>query len=549
MDDTSFKSGPDEKRVVRTTVLVCDLVGYSRICAELEAIAKAKNLDIIDDQILACIDAGFAQLRSKGTDPWEMIDTGDGTILFFARAQDAFRFAVAFHEESCRYNRKEPVKYVFRSGAATGNVLIQQRHGHEVIRGMAICRAVRLQSAAKPGALLVDNTTFEDLTIKQRQAFGGAVTVLGKGKERFRGRACTLNRDGRKDVPTGRCKRVMWRSAVAALIFALGFYCGTSGRGHKPQTPVWPSILFFSQVASGLTPTAQPLAWTGLRKDIRLSLLRLPEYHGRAEDFVQAMTLRDNFQQLEALRSTSVQVFALSAGAVGDVLLDPRYRFRPVFELCRSNGLPMRYRPVFIVNNGLTQVSNLDGLVDTLKTNRFARFGYGQANSHSSYRVPFLVFNRAYATNNQPVPKDRFVRTGCPQGELIDWVATNSWAAACVASDALALSQRTNLCHAIDWSMTRLMPEGLEFLTNETPSVSFGWCQDLPVRLQLALEEGFMNHKWRQDADFSNAYARLYPSVVGITNSRYFLEPTNWGYLLEVKRLVDAAPTARSTTR
>ena len=97
---------------------------------------------------------------------------------------------------------KEPLaKRVFRSGAATGDILMEQKPGGGFdIAGTTIARAVRLEAKATPGGLLVDEETFAALSPDQQRLYGPKVRVSGKRNEVFDAFACQLNADGEKDV-------------------------------------------------------------------------------------------------------------------------------------------------------------------------------------------------------------------------------------------------------------------------------------------------------------------------------------------------------------
>jgi hypothetical protein len=75
-------------------------------------------------------------------------------------------------------------------GCATGEVLVDAP-GNNVV-GVAITRAVRLESASDRGSLLVDVPTFDALPAHVQEDYGSEIVVTGKRDERFAARRCTF---------------------------------------------------------------------------------------------------------------------------------------------------------------------------------------------------------------------------------------------------------------------------------------------------------------------------------------------------------------------
>jgi len=133
-----------------------------------------------------------------------MATTGDGAILVFGSAAQAHQFAVAVHAATAEHNRNltQPLaKRVFRSGAATGEIVMEPKPGGGYeIAGTTIARAVRLEAKAQPGGFQVDEATYQALAEDQRGRYGGKVQVAGKRDELFVAFACLLNADGPQDA-------------------------------------------------------------------------------------------------------------------------------------------------------------------------------------------------------------------------------------------------------------------------------------------------------------------------------------------------------------
>lgn len=158
-------------------------------------------------QVQSFIDQGLGVVGAprKST---VLATTGDGAILIFDTAEHAHRFAASVHEATRVYNRgkTEPsARRLFRMGAATGEVMIQQRpDGGADMAGVTIARAVRLEAAARPGELLVDVVTFGSLSPTLRALYGGEEKVRGKRSEEFAARRCVMNPEApaQAGVPT-----------------------------------------------------------------------------------------------------------------------------------------------------------------------------------------------------------------------------------------------------------------------------------------------------------------------------------------------------------
>ena len=174
------------------TVLELDLAAYSDVARVLE-----ENLDIqavkrFEDQIQSFVDEGLNELGMRRE---EVVfgTAGDNALLFFDNAQAMHQFAAVVHRTTERHNREKSVdsaKRWFRMGAATGPVLLLMAQRRIV--GTTVVRAVRLESGAETGQLVVDRATYEALPIELQKHYGAEEIVEGKRDERFMAHRCTF---------------------------------------------------------------------------------------------------------------------------------------------------------------------------------------------------------------------------------------------------------------------------------------------------------------------------------------------------------------------
>jgi hypothetical protein len=185
------------------TIVELDLVGFSTICDIYEQGLAVGSVAQLNEQIQSFIDAGLKAVNAP-RDQTVMATTGDGAILVFDSAQDAHRFAEAVHATTRDHNRtrtQPSAKRVFRSGAATGDIVMQPKPGGGFdIAGTTIVRAVRLEAKAQPGSLLVDEKTYENLSSDQRQRYGAKKPVPGKRDEVFQAHECLFDAEGPRDA-------------------------------------------------------------------------------------------------------------------------------------------------------------------------------------------------------------------------------------------------------------------------------------------------------------------------------------------------------------
>jgi len=183
----------------KKTVVEFDLVGYGLIIDSLEEASDVRTVLQLNERIQSFIDVGLEEVGAP-RDQTVMATTGDGAILFFDAASDAHRFAQSVHEATRQHNveHRQPLsKRVFRSGAATGDIIMQAKPGGGFdIAGTTIARAVRLEARAQPGGLLVDEATFSAFDPVQKRLYGERRDVAGKRDESFAAYLCQLNANG-----------------------------------------------------------------------------------------------------------------------------------------------------------------------------------------------------------------------------------------------------------------------------------------------------------------------------------------------------------------
>ena len=177
------------------TVLELDLVAYSDIARVLEESTGPETVASLNDQIRGFIDKGLATVGLT-RETTVMLSTGDGAIVLFDNANEAHNFAGGVHDATRVRNealRLPSSKRWFRSGAATGNIAVRRReNGGWDIAGVTIADAVRLETAALPGELLIDVATYETLDRSLRARYSDEEQIAGKRDERINGRRCTF---------------------------------------------------------------------------------------------------------------------------------------------------------------------------------------------------------------------------------------------------------------------------------------------------------------------------------------------------------------------
>jgi class 3 adenylate cyclase len=176
------------------TVLELDLASYSDIARLLEENLDVHAVKILEDQVQSFIDVGLAQVALKREDV-VIGSAGDNAILVFDDPAQMHRFAQAVQQAVLLHNGEKTVdsaKRSFRMGAATGRVLLLQEERRRRIVGGTVGRAVRLESAAEVGQILVDVATYDALPDTLKGLYGDEEVIAGKREEWFAARRCTL---------------------------------------------------------------------------------------------------------------------------------------------------------------------------------------------------------------------------------------------------------------------------------------------------------------------------------------------------------------------
>lgn len=181
---------------MKKTILELDLVNYSEKASILEAHFDSRSVAQLNEQIQGFINHGLWALKLKREEV-VIKTTGDGAILAFDQPDHAHSFARHVHAVTQEHNADKTIPSamrVFRMGAATGDITIQpQPNGSLDIAGTTIARAVRLETAAQPGDLLIDPDTYDLLPKSIQISYRDEETVRGKGAEKFQARGCTMN--------------------------------------------------------------------------------------------------------------------------------------------------------------------------------------------------------------------------------------------------------------------------------------------------------------------------------------------------------------------
>ncbi len=165
---------------MRKTIVSVDLAEYTKTADELENQTDSGAVVALEAQIQQLIDEG---LQAVGISPTEAFKRtrGDEAILAFDTSEQVHRFARAFFAAAREHNAGRRIKAHrrFRMGAATGDLTASDSGPG----GVTISWAVRLQSAAHVGQLLVDVATYDALPDKLKKLYGPEEKVQGKPHE------------------------------------------------------------------------------------------------------------------------------------------------------------------------------------------------------------------------------------------------------------------------------------------------------------------------------------------------------------------------------
>jgi class 3 adenylate cyclase len=211
--------------MLRKTVAVVDMVGYSSIARLLEQNISAASVSELNKQIQNFMTRGLQQLQ-----PAELYTvvarTGDGIILLFDSVDAAHSFAAGVHRFAKEHNdlrTESTAQRWFRVGIATGEVSVTPRPGaNDEYAGTTIANAVRLEAAAEAGEVMMDDVSFAELSPELRPLYGPEETVQGKRDESFRVRRYIVTPrmvsiDGGPPVKA-RSGAIQWRAAGAKLL-------------------------------------------------------------------------------------------------------------------------------------------------------------------------------------------------------------------------------------------------------------------------------------------------------------------------------------------
>ena len=180
--------------MLRKTVAVVDMVGYSSIARLLEQNISAASVSELNKQIQTFMTRALEQLPPALLPPAQactvVARTGDGIILLFDSVDAAHSFAVSVHRFAKEHNdqrTESTAQRWFRVGIATGEVSATLRTGaSDEYAGTTIANAVRLEAAAEAGEVMMDDVSFAELSPELRPLYGPEEIVQGKRDESFR---------------------------------------------------------------------------------------------------------------------------------------------------------------------------------------------------------------------------------------------------------------------------------------------------------------------------------------------------------------------------
>ena len=200
------------------------MVAFSTVARMLEENASAAAVYELSRQIQGFFNRALAQLPD--TSAYSVVSKpGDGIILLFDTPDDAHCFGWNVHQIAAEHNCERNVdnaKRWFRIGIATGDVVITDTQDSPAeYAGIAIANAVRLESSAKAGEIIVDVATFAALSSEYQSTYGPEEVVSGKRDERFKARrSCVIQSDCSEII--ARPARLTRRAVVGGGAIALG---------------------------------------------------------------------------------------------------------------------------------------------------------------------------------------------------------------------------------------------------------------------------------------------------------------------------------------
>jgi len=178
-----------ERKTAYGTVAVADMVGYSTLARMLEENMGAAAVADLNRQIQEFVRSALRHLDDPPGNYTKIAETGDGVILFFDSAHDAHVFAEQLHLNAAKHNRSRKEASAmrwFRIGISTGELDRDSIHKeNDKYAGITIANAVRLESAAESGEIVMDLETFGILPRGDRISYGPETAVRGKREEVF----------------------------------------------------------------------------------------------------------------------------------------------------------------------------------------------------------------------------------------------------------------------------------------------------------------------------------------------------------------------------
>jgi class 3 adenylate cyclase len=215
---------------IRCAVVDVDMVGYSDVARLLEENTHAGTVGELNRQIQSFITSALNELSSPA-ESRILGFTGDGGILLFVHADDAHSFSCLLQSAAKQYSAQrniESAKRRFRVGIATGEVNLSDGGSHgDQYAGVAIANAGRLQMSAAPGEILIDKSTFSELSPSLQQHYAPVEEVRGKRDEIFHAQRCSMHAEP-VTTPTeqmlkGSAKSARAMQAKGAVLIAAAF--------------------------------------------------------------------------------------------------------------------------------------------------------------------------------------------------------------------------------------------------------------------------------------------------------------------------------------
>ena len=195
--ESHSSSGVPTNKLIRRTVAVVDMVAFSSVARMLEENSSANAVYELSRQIQDFFERALAQLPDSNA-YCVVSKPGDGIILLFEQPNDAHSFGCHVHQFAEEHNSQRNIanaKRWFRVGVATGDVVTtESADSPSEYAGIVIANAVRLESAADPGEILVDVATFAAMSTANQSLYGAEELVSGKRDERFRARRCRVSK-------------------------------------------------------------------------------------------------------------------------------------------------------------------------------------------------------------------------------------------------------------------------------------------------------------------------------------------------------------------